>query len=80
TIDSFQGQERDIVLISLTRSNMEGEIGFLADIRRMYVAMTRARKNLVFIGYSSTLSRLPFFAELISYADGLGGYQSAWEH
>jgi superfamily I DNA and/or RNA helicase len=80
TIDSFQGQERDMVLISLTRSNIEGVIGFLADIRRMNVAMTRARKKLVIIGDSSTLSRLPFYAELISYADGLGGYQSAWEH
>jgi superfamily I DNA and/or RNA helicase len=80
TIDSFQGQERDIVLISLTRSNAEGAIGFLADIRRMNVAMTRARKKLVIIGDSATLSRLPFYAELISYADELGGYQSAWEH
>jgi ATP-dependent RNA/DNA helicase IGHMBP2 len=80
TIDSFQGQERDIVLISLTRSNPEGIIGFLSDIRRMNVAMTRARKKLVIIGDSATLSRLPFYADLISYAEGLGGYQSAWEH
>ncbi|BAU52527.1 AAA domain-containing protein [Mucilaginibacter gotjawali] len=80
TIDSFQGQERDVVLISLTRSNAEGTIGFLADIRRMNVAMTRARKKLVIIGDSSTLSRLPFYAGLISYAEGIGGYQSAWEH
>jgi len=80
TIDSFQGQERDVVLISLTRSNAEGTIGFLADIRRMNVAMTRARKKLVIIGDSSTLSRLPFYANLISYAEGIGGYQSAWEH
>jgi ATP-dependent RNA/DNA helicase IGHMBP2 len=80
TIDSFQGQERDIVLISLTRSNTEGSIGFLADIRRMNVAMTRARKKLIVIGDSSTLSRLPFYAELISYADTIGGYQSVWDH
>jgi ATP-dependent RNA/DNA helicase IGHMBP2 len=80
TIDSFQGQERDIVLISLTRSNFEGIIGFLSDIRRMNVAMTRARKKLVIIGDSATLSRLPFYADLISYAEGIGGYQSAWEH
>ncbi|MDR3695715.1 AAA domain-containing protein [Mucilaginibacter sp.] len=80
TIDSFQGQERDLVLISLTRSNAEGAIGFLADIRRMNVAMTRARKKLVIIGDSSTLSRLPFYAGLISYAEGIGGYQSAWEY
>ncbi|HAL81538.1 MAG TPA: IGHMBP2 family helicase [Mucilaginibacter sp.] len=80
TIDSFQGQERDLVLIGLTRSNSEGVIGFLADIRRMNVAMTRARKKLVIIGDSATLSRLPFYAEMITYADSLGGYQSAWEH
>ncbi|HWZ04868.1 MAG TPA: AAA domain-containing protein [Mucilaginibacter sp.] len=80
TIDSFQGEERDVVLISLTRSNAEGTIGFLADIRRMNVAMTRARKKLVIIGDSSTLSRLPFYTNLISYAEGIGGYQSAWEH
>jgi ATP-dependent RNA/DNA helicase IGHMBP2 len=80
TIDSFQGQERDIVLISLTRSNAEGSIGFLADIRRMNVAMTRARRKLIIIGDSSTLSRLPFYAGLISYADKIGGYQSTWEH
>ena len=80
TIDSFQGQERDVVLISLTRSNAEGVIGFLADIRRMNVAMTRARKKLIIIGDSSTLSRLPFYAELIGYADKIGGYQSVWDH
>jgi len=80
TIDNFQGQERDAVLISLTRSNAEGAIGFLSDIRRMNVAMTRARKKLVIIGDSATLSRLPFYAGLISYAEQVGGYQSAWEY
>lgn len=80
TIDSFQGQERDIVLISLTRSNAEGVIGFLSDIRRMNVAMTRARKKLVIIGDSSTLSRSPFYANLIGHAEGMGGHQSAWEY
>jgi superfamily I DNA and/or RNA helicase len=80
TIDSFQGQERDVVLISLTRSNTEAAIGFLADIRRMNVAMTRARKKLIIIGDSSTLSRLPFYTDLISYAEKIGGYQSVWEH
>jgi ATP-dependent RNA/DNA helicase IGHMBP2 len=79
TIDSFQGQERDVVYISMTRSNNEGEIGFLADIRRMNVAMTRARKKLVVIGDSSTLGRLPFYADFITYAEDLGGYKSAWE-
>jgi superfamily I DNA and/or RNA helicase len=80
TIDSFQGQERDIVLISLTRSNTEGAIGFLSDIRRMNVAMTRARKKLVVIGDSATLSRLPFYAELVAYAESVDGYKSAWEY
>ena len=79
TIDSFQGQERDIVYISMTRSNPEGEIGFLSDIRRMNVAMTRARKKLVVIGDSATLSNLPFYSDFISYAEGLNAYQSAWE-
>jgi ATP-dependent RNA/DNA helicase IGHMBP2 len=79
TIDSFQGQERDIVYIGLTRSNAEGAIGFLADIRRMNVAMTRARKKLVVIGDSATLSRLPFYADFITYAEKADAYQSAWE-
>ena len=79
TIDSFQGQERDIVYISMTRSNDEGNIGFLSDIRRMNVAMTRARKKLVVIGDSATLAQFPFYADFIEYAEGIGGYQSAWE-
>lgn len=79
TIDSFQGQERDVVYISMTRSNTEGQIGFLADIRRMNVAMTRARKKLVVIGDSGTLSQLPFYADFVAYAEGLNAYQSAWE-
>jgi len=80
TIDSFQGQERDMVLISMTRSNSEGEIGFLSDIRRMNVAMTRAKKKLVVIGDSATLTRLPFYADMITYAEDLGAYKSAWEY
>lgn len=79
TIDSFQGQERDIVYISLVRSNTENAIGFLTDIRRMNVAMTRARKRLVIIGDSATLSVLPFYAGLISYAEQIDAYKSAWE-
>lgn len=79
TIDSFQGQERDLVYISLTRSNAEGSIGFLADIRRMNVAMTRARKKLVVIGDSATLSKSKFYADFIKYAENLNAYRSAWE-
>jgi ATP-dependent RNA/DNA helicase IGHMBP2 len=79
TIDSFQGQERDIVYISMTRSNTENKIGFLSDIRRMNVAMTRARKKLVVIGDSGTLSQLGFYAGFITYAENKNAYQSAWE-
>jgi energy-coupling factor transporter ATP-binding protein EcfA2 len=79
TIDSFQGQERDIVYISMARSNTEGKIGFLSDIRRMNVAMTRARKKLVVIGDSGTLSQLPFYEDFIAYSADRNAYQSAWE-
>ncbi|GAB4028189.1 AAA domain-containing protein [Spirosoma koreense] len=79
TIDSFQGQERDIVYISMVRSNTEGDIGFLSDIRRMNVAMTRARKKLIIVGDSATLANLPFYADFISYSENLNAYQSAWE-
>lgn len=80
TIDSFQGQERDMIYISMTRSNADQRIGFLSEIRRMNVAMTRARKKLVVIGDSATLSQLPFYAEFISYAQEKNCYQSAWEY
>jgi len=79
TIDSFQGQERDIVYIGMTRSNADSKIGFLSDIRRMNVAMTRAKKKLVVIGDSATLSQFPFYAGFIEYATGHDAYQSAWE-
>jgi len=78
TIDSFQGQERDIVYISMTRSNSKGEIGFLSDIRRMNVAMTRARKKLVIVGDSATLAKSPFYKNFIDYAEKIDGYESAW--
>ncbi len=80
TIDSFQGQERDVVYISLTRSNAGGTIGFLADTRRMNVAMTRARKKLVVIGDSATLSKSKFYADFIEYTEKLAAYHSAWEY
>ncbi len=79
TVDAFQGQERDIVYISMTRSNSEGIIGFLADTRRMNVAMTRARKKLVIAGDSATLSVLSFYEDFITYAQEQNAYQSAWE-
>ncbi|WP_416559183.1 AAA domain-containing protein [Limnohabitans sp. yimb22184] len=77
TVDSFQGQERDIIAITLTRSNPQGEIGFLSDIRRMNVGMTRARRKLLLVGDSSTLCRHPFFGELLAYVKGVGGYRTA---
>ena len=79
TIDSFQGQERDIVYISLTRSNADNVIGFLSEIRRMNVAMTRARKKLVVIGDSATIAQFPFYADFIEYVEQAGGYMSSWE-
>jgi ATP-dependent RNA/DNA helicase IGHMBP2 len=79
TVDSFQGQERDIIYISLVRSNEKGEIGFLSDIRRMNVAMTRARKKLVIIGDSSTICSHPFYDKLLDYINEIGAYRSAFE-
>ena len=72
TVDVSQGQERDIIAITLTRSNPQGEIGFLSDIRRMNVGMTRARRKLLLLGDSSTLCRHPFFVELLAYVKGVG--------
>ncbi len=77
TVDSFQGQERDIIAITLTRSNPQGEIGFLSDIRRMNVGMTRARRKLLLVGDSSTLCTHPFFGELLAYVKEVGGYRPA---
>ena len=71
TVDGFQGQERDIVLISLVRSNEHGQIGFLNDLRRMNVAMTRARMKLIIIGDVQTLCHHPFYRRLKAYIDGL---------
>jgi superfamily I DNA and/or RNA helicase len=80
TVDGFQGQERDVIYISLTRSNSDSTIGFLNDYRRMNVAMTRAKLKLVLVGDSATLGQTPFYAELMAYAEGLGGYESVWEY
>lgn len=79
TVDGFQGQERDVIYISLVRSNTTNEIGFLQDIRRMNVALTRARKKLVVIGDSATLGSHPFYAAFLDYVDTIGAYHSAWE-
>jgi ATP-dependent RNA/DNA helicase IGHMBP2 len=79
TIDGFQGQERDLIYISLVRSNDNGEIGFLSDLRRMNVAMTRARQKLVIVGDSATLARHPFYKDMLDYIEQNGLYRSAWE-
>ncbi len=80
TIDSFQGQERDVIYISLVRSNEKGEIGFLKDIRRMNVAITRARKKLVIIGDSATVGQHPFYSKFLDYVNEIGSYRSAFEY
>ncbi len=79
TIDGFQGEERDIIYISLVRSNSNSEIGFLSDIRRMNVALTRAKKKLVVIMDTSTVGNHPFYKAFIEYCEKNGFYKSAWE-
>jgi superfamily I DNA and/or RNA helicase len=79
TVDAFQGQERDTIAISFVRSNEKGEVGFLSDIRRTNVAMTRARKKLIMIGDSATLGPHPFYVDLLEYVQQRGFYQSAYE-
>jgi len=79
TIDSFQGQEKEVVYISLTRSNVNQQIGFLADVRRMNVAMTRAKKKLIVIGDSATVGQHAFYREFLDYITQLDGYHSVWE-
>jgi superfamily I DNA and/or RNA helicase len=79
TVDAFQGQERDVIAISLVRSNEKSEVGFLGDIRRVNVAMTRARKKLIMLGDSATLGAHPFYLELLTYVQEKGFYKSAYE-
>lgn len=79
TIDAFQGQEADVIILSLVRSNIEGKIGFLSDYRRMNVALTRAKKKLIVIGDSATLANDKFYKEFVEYAEEVGGYRSVFE-
>lgn len=74
TVDGFQGQERDIILISMVRQNEQGQVGFLSDLRRMNVAITRARMKLIIIGHSPTLCKHPFYKRLKHYIDNITGY------
>lgn len=78
SVDAFQGREKEVIIVSLVRSNREGKLGFLTDTRRMNVAMTRARRKLVMIGDSATLSNHLFFDDLLRYVESLNGYRSAW--
>ena len=79
TIDSFQGQERDVIYISLARSNPDNTIGFLSEIRRMNVAMSRARMKLVVIGDSATVAQFPFYEDFINYVESNGSYKTVWD-
>ena len=79
TIDSFQGQEEETIILSLVRSNDDCEIGFLKDYRRMNVAITRARENLYIIGDSATIGADPFYNSYLSYIEKHGNYRSVWE-
>ena len=79
TVDGFQGQENEIIIISLVRSNSEAIIGFLKDYRRMNVALTRAKEKLFIIGDSATIGQDKFFSSLLNYIEEKGGYRSAWE-
>ena len=79
SVDGFQGREKEAVVISLVHSNREGDIGFLADIRRMNVALTRARRLLLVVGDSATLACHPFYQRLLTYFEELGAYHTVWE-
>lgn len=78
TVDGFQGQERDVIAISFVRSNEKSEVGFLADIRRTNVAITRAKRKLIMVGDSATLGAHPFYSELIEFLQLHGFYMSAY--
>lgn len=75
TVDGFQGQERDVILVSLVRSNDEGQIGFLKDLRRMNVAMTRARMKLIILGNKDTMTKHPFYKKLWEYVEAINNYE-----
>ncbi len=79
SVDGFQGREKEAVVISLVRSNPEGDIGFLSDVRRTNVALTRARRKLILIGDSATLANHSFYKRLLDYIDRIGAYSSVWE-
>jgi superfamily I DNA and/or RNA helicase len=79
SVDGFQGREKEAVVLSLVRSNAEGAIGFLADVRRTNVALTRARRCLIVIGDSATLAALPFYQRFCEHVERIGAYRTVWE-
>ena len=79
SVDGFQGREKEAVIITMVRSNPEGEIGFLADTRRTNVALTRARRKLIVIGDSATLANHDFYRRMLTYFETIGAYSSVWE-
>ncbi len=79
TVDGFQGREKEAVVVSMVRSNDVGEVGFLADVRRMNVAWTRARRKLLVVGDTGTLCALEFYREMLAYVEMAGVYRTAWE-
>jgi superfamily I DNA and/or RNA helicase len=79
SVDGFQGREKEAVVLTLVRSNPEGDVGFLADVRRTNVALTRARRKLLVIGDSATLAALPFYRRLLEHYEATGAYQTVWD-
>jgi predicted DNA helicase len=79
SVDGFQGREKEAIVISLVRSNLAGNVGFLAETRRMNVALARARRKLIVIGDSATITAHPFYERLLAYFDTIGAYHSVWE-
>jgi superfamily I DNA and/or RNA helicase len=78
TVDGFQGREKEAVVVDLVRSNDRGEVGFLADVRRMNVAITRARRFLLVLGDGATLASHSFYAAFLEHAEQDGAHHSAW--
>jgi len=79
SVDGFQGREKEAVILSLVRSNDQGEIGFLQDQRRLNVALTRARRLLIIVGDSATIASQPLFADFVRHAEETGAHRSAWD-